>query len=232
MKFGELFNKNKSPKEVKTTNPYTKAGISDKSTDDRYMNLATSKRNWQIAAFIFIGVIVYQSYQLGKVANESKIQPWLVAVNDGEIMQAIPADVMNETERTKLVKVYLQAFISDSRTVLGDEFAEKKLLDKVYARVSDRALPYINQWYEANDPLTIAATYRVSVDIVNFLPLSKDSYQVTWDETKRSAIDGSVMGTTRWVAQMTVKQVTPIKANMNFNPFGVYITDLTWSQSL
>ena len=30
----------------KTTNPYTLDGIANKETDDRYMNIAISKRNW------------------------------------------------------------------------------------------------------------------------------------------------------------------------------------------
>lgn len=222
---------NANSKDKKTTNPYTKDGIGSKATDDRYMNLATSKRNWQIAFFIALGVIALQDVQLGRVAVHSKVEPWLVELNNGQVVNAVRGTPLDPSEKNKLIQIYLSTYIIDARTVINDEVAEKKLLDKVYARTSDKATVYLNDYYDKNDPFRAAASYTVSPDIVNKLQLSDNTWQITWDEKRRSVVDGSLMGVNRYVAQLTYRQAEPSPDQMNNNPFGIFITSLTWSQS-
>lgn len=225
---GFLFNR---ARKRETTNPYTKKGIASSITDDRYMNLATSKRNWQIAFFIAMGVIVLQDIQLGRVAVHSKVEPWLVELNNGQVVNAQRGTALDSSDKAKLVKIFLQNYILDARTVLNDEVAEKKLMDKVYSKTTDKAYSYLNEYYAANDPFEIAANYTVSPDIVNTLPLSDSMYQITWDEHKRSVVDGAVLGQERYVAQLTFKQSDPTPAQAASNPFGLWVTSITWSKS-
>lgn len=218
-------------KKGKTTNPFTKEGISDKATDDRYMNLATSKRNWQIAAFIFIGVIVLQDVQLGRVAVHSKVEPWLVELNNGQVINAVRGTPLDANDKSKLINVYLRSYIRDARTVNGDTELQKSVLDKVYARTTDKATAYLNEYYNVNDPFKEAATFTVLPEIVSVLQMSENTWQITWDEKKRSVVDGSVMEVSRYVAQITYKMGEPDRSNMDLNPFGIYVTNLSWSKS-
>ena len=218
-------------KKRETTNPYTKDGIGSSITDDRYMNLATSKRNWQIALFIALGVIVLQDIQLGRVAVHSKVEPWLVELNNGQMVNAVRGTALDPSEKAKLVKVFLQNYIINARTVLNDEVAEKKLMDNVYSKTADKAYTYLNDYYAANDPFELAGNFTVSPDIVNTLPLSDNTYQITWDQTRRSVTDGSIIGQSRYEAHVTYKQSDPTPAQATSNPFGLWVTSITWSKS-
>ena len=215
----------------KTTNPYTMPGISNKATDDRYMNLAISKRNWQIVVLGLLIANVIQAIMLGFVAVHSKVETRVALVNNGMVLDTLRTDDLSPTERTKLVKVFLQRFIMDSRLVTNDEVLEKKALANAYARVSDQAFVYLNEWYAKNDPFIIAGKYTVSVEIVNALEQSPSTWQITWDETERSVPSGTVIGTSRWYAQLSYKNSEPQPEHVKSNPFGIYINQLTWSQA-
>lgn len=228
---GSLFKRaqQKENKMSKTTNPFTKDGIRNKATDDRYMNLAISKRNWQIAAFIFIGVIVLQDIQLGRTAVHSKVEPWLVELNNGQVVNAVRGKPLDPSEKGKLINIYLRSYIRDARTVNSDTELQKSLLDKVYARTTEKATAYLNEYYNTNNPFKLAAKFTVLPEIVYVLPMSDNTWEITWDERKRSAVDGSLIETNRFVALVSYKVAAA--TNMDLNPFGIYITNLTWSKS-
>ena len=223
--------KKTSSGEEKTTNPYTNDGIMKRATDDRYMNLALSKRNWQIAAFIFIGIIALQDIQLGRVAMHSKVETRVALVNDGLVINTLRTDDLSPTQKTRLIDVFLRRFITDARSVSNDEALEKSQLTEVANRASDQALQYIDEYYKLNNPFKIAGKYTVSVDIVNSTKVSPNTWQIWWDETKRSVPDGAVVEVSRWYSQLSFKEVEPNPQHIKQNPFGFYITQLTWSKS-
>ena len=215
----------------KTTNPYTVDGIANKETDDRYMNIAISKRNWQLMSFGLLIAVIVMAFQLGNVAVHSKIETRVALVNDGMVINTMRTDELTPTEKAKLVDVFLRRFIVDSRMVSNDEVFEKYALANVYGRVSDQALLYLNEYYQKNDPFMIAGKNTVSVEIVNTTQVSPNTWQIWWDETKRSEPEGTVVGVTRWYAQLSFKQTEPNPEHIKQNPFGIYVTQLTWSKS-
>lgn len=223
--------KNVDRRESKTTNPHTLDGIINKATDDRYMNLALSKRNWQIAAFGLLIANMVQAVVVGYIALHSKVDMRVALINDGVVMSTLETSELSSSERSKIIEVSLENFIKNVRLVSNDVQLEKSALNYVYSMASGQALNYINDWYQKNDPFQIAAKYTVSINIVNFLKLTEQTWQITWDETKRNITDGKSVSTTRWIAQLSSVVGQPLKTNVRQNPFGIYVTQLSWSQS-
>ncbi|MDX2165081.1 MAG: type IV secretion system protein [Gammaproteobacteria bacterium] len=212
-----------------SNNPYIEGAAGKKEWDDRYMNIAKSKKNYQIAMLISLIAVVILALALTVLAMSSRIQPFVIDTNNGMpyAMQPLSStSIHNE----KIVNFVANQFIINSRTILSDPEAEKEILNKVYAYAGDSAIKTLHDYYQQYNPLENAQKYKVDVNIVNSMPLGKNTWQVVWDETKR-ANDGSEESKTRWMADLTYQFGQVNSRFINDNPFGLYITTITWSQS-
>ncbi len=213
-----------------STNPFTSSGIDSKLTDDRYYNLATSKRNWQLACFLQLIAIIIMSVQLGRVAIHAKVEPWLIVLNDNVPLNVLKGTPLSKNQMDLVISTTLRKVIIDSRSVINNEVAEKKLLDQTYALAANRSIPFLNEWYHTNNPFVIAERNTVEVQIIECLKVSNATYEIRWKENNYSLASGEVVGKTQWVAQINYTQVENGAADISSNPFGIYITDLIWSK--
>lgn len=211
-------------------NPYTKGAEGKKEWNDRYMNMAKATRNWQLAFCGLITVTIILSFTVAKIATQSKIKPYVVETNNG-IPYAIKKIDELSTKDQLLINYAVNQFISNAKTILNDTTAEKNLLDKVYAYSAENTLGFLQDFYAKNNPFELAGTQTTTVNIINSMPLSKNTWQVIWDETKRSAKGDKVLSISRWMANITYKFGDVNPKFINENPFGIYITDIIWSQS-
>lgn len=211
-------------------NPYVKGAEGQRIWNDRYMNMSKAIRNWQLAFSYAMIVVVIMTISLARMANESKVQPFVVETSQGMPYAIKPMEAISVKDKT-LINFALDQFIMNARSVVSDTEAEKNLLNRAYAFSADETLRYLRDYYDQNNPFEKVAHTTTSVSIVNTLPLSNNTWQVTWDETERNLETGHVSGTTRWVAQLTytLGEVNP--KFINENPFGLYITQLTWAKS-
>jgi len=70
------------------------------------------------------------------------------------------------------------------------------------------------------------------VDIQTALPLSKDTWQIQWTETKRG-LNGQTDSITRWQAVLNISIFTPTTPQQIVaNPTGVVIDQINWTQQL
>lgn len=229
-----FINKLKKPDKTskeKTTNPFTSDGIGNKETDDRYMNIAISVRNWQLTSFGLLVAVIIMAVQLGNVAVHSKIETRVALVNDGMVINTLRTDDLTPTEKELLVDNFVKNFIIDARLVSTDEAFEKHALDNIDAMASGKAKLFLDEYYKKNDPFAIASKYTTSVEVVNATEVSLNTWQVWWDETKRSEPDGNVIDVSRWYAQLSYKETEADPKHIKQNPFGFYVTQLTWSKS-
>ena len=214
----------------KTNNPYVLGSEGKKIWNDRYMNMAKSIKNWQIAALSALITSIILAFVVLKLALSSHVQPFMVETNQGMPYAIKPLSSISIHDE-KLINFAANEFIINARSVLSDNQAEKLLLTKVYAFAADNAISYLHDYYKANNPLNLSQQYTVDINIINSMPLSAHVWQVVWDETKRGQ-DGSVISKTRWIGNLTYQlgQVNP--QFINENPFGLYITNVTWSESV
>lgn len=210
-------------------NPYVKGAEGRKEWNDRYMNMSMMIKRWQIAFFSAITVVVILAGVVGKIATESKVVPFIVETHQG-MPYAMKAVQPASAQDPMLISYAINQFIINARTVIGDAEGEKALLNKLYAYSANNTIGFLHEYFEKNNPFEKAAQFTVSVNIESALPVSKNTWQVTWHETKRSTNGGAATESSRWVANLTYKMGDVNSRFINDNPFGLYVTDVSWSQ--
>lgn len=211
-------------------NPYVAGSEGRKEWNDRYMNMARAIRNWQMAFFTAMVVVILFAIVVARIATESRVQPFVVETNNGMPYAIKPMESISAQDQ-RLINFAVNQFIVNARTIVSDAEAEKALLNKVYAFSANNTLGFLHDYYQENNPFNLAAQYTVTVNIVNSLPISHDTWQITWDETRRSTNGDNVLGVTRWMANVTYKFGDVNPRFITDNPFGLYVTQISWSQS-
>lgn len=220
----------KISKSNEVQNPYIKGAEGRAEWNDRYMNMAKSIRNWQFAFGAIAIIAFFELVFLGKIASQSKIQPYVVETNQG-IPYSIKAVTGISDKDQLLINYAINQFVINAKTIIADTTAEKALLDNVYAFSAGNTYGFLQDFYAKHNPYDIAGSYTITVNIINSLPVGNNTWQVIWEETKHNISSGEVMETTKWVGHFTYQfgQVNP--KTITKNPFGIYVTSLTWSQS-
>lgn len=220
----------KKDKSGSLQNPYVHGAEGRKEWNDRYGNMQASISAWQKAFFCAVTISLIFAVVLAKIAGESHVQPFVVETNNG-MPYAIKAMKTMSSQDPLLINFAINQFITNARTIVHDTEAEKALLDKVYAYSANNTITFLNEYYQKNNPLDLSAQYTITVNIENSLPVSAYTWQITWDETKRSVNGGNILGVTRWMANVTYKFGEVNERLITNNPFGFYVTDVSWSQS-
>jgi type IV secretion system protein TrbF len=211
-------------------NPYIKDALGRQEWDDRYLNMFNVIKQGKFLLCAMLGLIAIFAFIIVREANKVKVQPFIVEVNEG-IPIAIKSMSEGDPNDKRIILFALEQFIINARTVLSDDTAEKATLAKVYAYSSDNAVVFLDDYYKENDPFVAASTHTTSVDIVNTLKVGDNTYQITWDETLRDRSTGTVMDKLRYIGDVTYKMGEVDKRFMKDNPFGLYVSQLSWSQN-
>lgn len=214
----------------RSPNPYVAENIGRREWDDRYDNLARSRRYWQAAFTAAISIALVQGFFMGRMALRSSIQPFVVAMNQGMPYAVAPVKAMAAND-SRLVNYALNQFIMDVRSVVSDREAEKNILTTVYAFSANQTKPFLRDYFASHDPFKISGQYTVSVQIINSLPISRNTWQITWDESQKDLNSGKLIEKTRWMAQLHY-ELGAVNSHFTLqNPFGIYVTEITWSKS-
>jgi len=211
-------------------NPYVKEAIGRSEWNDRYFNLSKELIKWQIVCALSIILSLGLAAVVVRISTESHVEPFVVETNHG-MPYAIDTMSKISAQDPLLVNYAINQFIINARSILDDTDAMHTMLDKVYAYSAGNTLDFLQDYYAHNNPFLLASKYTVSVNIINSMPISKNTWQVIWEETQHNPSDGAVIQTTRWMADITYQfgEVNP--KFITDNPFGIYITNVSWSQN-
>ena len=113
------------------------------------------------------------------------------------------------------MKAALASWIFDARSVSSDPLAQKGALSRVYALTASTATTFLNDYYRQHAPFSQPRTVAVSVNAV--LPISNQTYQIQWTEDARD-LQGRDIGTTQWLASVTVAFDPPSDESVAFWP--------------
>lgn len=215
-------------------------GINDPYLDarrewnERYGSYISRAKNWRLMAFGVLGVCLVQTVGLVVMATQNKLVPYVVQVDKlGSAVPVARADQMGNTDE-RVVKALLARFISDARGVVSDGIAQRQMIDRTYAMLSNgtRALSIVNEFYKGDPPYSRAATSGVTTEVSSVIPVTEKTWQVEWEETTRST-SGAIINKLRWKANLTLAFNPPTnERQIRVNPIGLFITDLSWSQVL
>ena len=230
-----LFKKIKNEKEAEDVNrnqglqnPYVVGAQGRREWNDRYLNLSKAIRHWQTAFASLAVLTLIMLLVIAKMATQSHIQPVVVETSQGMPVAILPV-TGTLTNSATLVNFAINQFIINARTVVADTQAQKAMLDKVYAYSAENTLAFLHDYYQKNNPFELAAQHTSQVVIINTTQISAHTWQVTWDETQKNLNGDNAINITRWMANVTYRLGEVNSTHLNENPFGIYITQVSWS---
>ena len=208
--------------------------VARREWDERYGSLITRARNWRLIAVLCAVAALLQTVGLIALSMRAKVIPYVVAVDSiGHQVAAGPAEQSTAVD-DRLKRAELFQWIEDLRTVTSDGVAQRKAIDRAYARIanSSPALTVINEYYRSDPPQHRAQTESVSVDVQSVLATSDKTFQIEWTETIRD-LQGEIKSQDRWKGAFTFAINPPNdERTIRANPLGIYITNASWTRVL
>ena len=212
-----------------SANPYLEAR---REWDERYGDALSRAYHWRLAAFAALGLAAVAVIGVAYVGSQSKIQPYVVAINHMGDPIAMAQPVAGGAVAQRIIAAQVANWLWEARTVVPGTAAQKALLARVYAMLGQKAAGIMNRWYHAHTPFA-ADGETVNVQITSVLPISPNTWQVNWNETVFQG--GETRSNSVWKAEITTgrdrKLADTAQARL-FNPLGIYIRNITWTQVL
>ncbi len=225
---------NKQPVNVKPSaapvTPYQKAA---EEWDKRIGAARVQAYNWRIIALLLCGLSTLLVIGLIYQSSKSTVTPYVVQVSKEGVVQAIgPAKQSNYTPGLPVIEYFLAHFIKSVRSIPLDPVVAKNQWLEAYAYLRQSAANTLNEIAQKEQPLSKIGLQTVSVQVRSVVPLSKDTYQVRWEETTYSK-EGVSMGTQVMTGAFTLEIVPPTdEKQLKVNPLGLFIKQFSWSKDV
>ncbi len=193
---------------------------------NRFAQLQKTILHWQVAFSVVLVICFLLVAGFVIISLQSKIQPVVVETYQGTPTRLIPiSENLNASQ--KLTQYLVSQYILNARSIVSDTAAQEALLQKVYAFSAEATLPFLRQYYQANNPFTLGVQSATHIRLLSVIPISASSWQVTWEE--ESNPNGGLKKQQKWLATLTIREGKINPHFVNENPFGLYITNLSWS---
>lgn len=208
--------------------PYQRAG---QLWDDRIGAARVQARNWRWMAFGGLLLTTGLSAALVWQSLQSRVVPYVVEVDRlGEARSVAPlAADYNPTDPQ--VAWHLGRFIRNVRSRSLDPVLMRENWLSAYDFAGERTTLFLGEYARADNPFVDVGRRTVSVQVTSVVRASESSFQVKWIESEYER--GSLVGTARWTAMLTVKIRPPRSADvLRKNPLGLYVDAIDWSREL
>ena len=213
------------------TNPYLDGR---REWQERTLDLVIARRNWQRCAsclLFLLAVSIGGNVYLGTLP---KTVPFTIQVTESGQVLALGPVTEDRTAHPddRITSYFLQDWVRSARSVFGDWDALKQQYDRLYAFTQSPATDELTKYYTENDPSTLFQRMTVTVAVRSVLRLGQHTWQVRWTEDRKGR-DGQKLGTTNWEAVFTLTTRSPTShIEMTKNPFGLFVSQFTWTQAL
>lgn len=212
-------------------NPYLNAR---REWDERYGDLISRAKNWRMAAIGAIGVAAIAVFGVVFIGSQSKIQPFVIAVDDlgSPVAVARPAQLQKAGQHDeRVVKAQLANFIFNARSLMRDFASQQVLIDRAFAMLSTDVAPMVTEFQrDVRLPLQKKGTV-VSVQVQTVIPAGPDTWQIDWIEVTQEP--GLTAQRENWRALISIGFDEKIASNPElfyWNPLGIYIKQINWQK--
>ncbi len=208
--------------------PYQRAG---QAWDERIGAARVQAKNWRLMAFGGLFLTIGLSSALVWQSMQSRVVPYVVEVDTlGEAQAVAPADTEYQATDPQIAW-HLGRFIANVRSRSLDPVLMRENWMSAYDFATERASLFLGEYARADNPFADVGRRTVSVQVTSVVRASDSSFQVKW--TEQAYERGSLSGTSRWTAMLTVKVQPPRSAEvLRKNPLGLYIDAIDWSREL
>jgi type IV secretion system protein VirB5 len=217
---------------TKVTDPYVKAR---KEYDEITHNINASKRNWQYMAFILGSALVISITSNIFTIKKAHVIPYIVEVDN--LGRALSVGVAREMPLNdeRIIKAFVYQYIDMARSVISDPESLRKNLGQVYQEsIKSVQSNFLDVYYKQSNPFDYAQkTGTRHLEFLVFLKEAENTYSVEWHEIERN-YDNQVLGEAHYKALVSLVQIPPTSEDQyrenSLNPFGLYVTSLSWSK--
>lgn len=222
--------KTKAAKGKSAENPYIAHA---RDQDDRYMNLAKAKHNWQVAFCMQSALLAISIGFNGYALLKPKFQPFVVLQDQiGHVVAVGAVDQSHPIDSRRIIRGQTIEWVENARAIIGDLKAAKKNTEWVYARVAanSAAKTKLDEFYRQREPYKTAATSTATAVVTLALPSGGNTWDVEWTEEWRN-LQGEKLRTERWKVKLTFSlSVQDTEEGIRRNPAGYFVTDFSWSK--
>lgn len=208
--------------------PYQRAG---QLWDERIGSARVQARNWRLMAFGGLFLTTGLSAGLVWQSMQSRVVPYVVEVDSlGEARAVTPA-ATDYKPTDPQIAWHLGRFITNIRSKSLDPVLMRENWLSAYDFASPRGSIFLGEYARGANPFADIGDKTVSVQVTSVVRASETSFQVKWLENAFER--GSLAGTSRWTAILTVTVKPPRNADtLRKNPLGIYVDAIDWSREL
>ena len=199
--------------------------------DDRYGGMAKNRRDWQRLSAALALLLLVSLGAIHQLIASRGVVPYVVEIDGtGEAVAVGPAEVAQRPSDA-IVRHQLGRFVRNFRTQLADPEAQALLTADAYAVARGRARDLVRVYLERRRSERRGTRDRIRVEIAGVLPLSADTWQVQWSETRSGhQVIGERDRSLQAVLTVLWEPADDIEA-LNENPLGIYVTEIQWSET-
>ena len=215
-------------KSVDKDSPYVKGRM---AWDELYGSTAIQLENSYRLLACLGAVILGLGFMCWHIASESKIEPYIVQVtSNGQVITGMQAKSFDSsTIPQSAIEGVLYKFILYARGVAGDPDVDQDDIYAAQALTTGDAFTTLSDYYQQNNPLVIGKSQKVNIQVQYEIPRTANTYEIAWQETTTTPGDQPV-SQKNFIADITYK-IGDVK-DIRYNPLGVYITNITWTQQI
>jgi type IV secretion system protein VirB5 len=199
--------------------------------DDRIGSARVQARSWRLA---FFGALALSGGLGGGLVWEGArgtIVPWVVQVDRLGEAQAVAPATPDYRPTDPQIAFHLARFVEQVRGIAADPIVVRQNWLRAYDFTTDKGALALSDYARTNDPFANIGKAQVAVDVSSVIRASPESFRVAW--TERHYQDGSLAGTERWSAILTVAVQPPRTPEaIRRNPLGLYVNAINWSKEL
>ena len=212
-----------------TPEPQTPYQAAQQLWDERIGSARVQAAHWRLAAFGCLGLALSVVGGLIWQSARTHIVPYIVEIDSqGEVKAIAPVGERYQPTDAQIAHA-LEKFIKNVRSVPLDPIVLRDDWLEAYDYTTARAALTLNDYARVNDPFSRVGQGSVSIDVLNVVRASKDSFQVRWVEHKFA--NGAASTTEHWTAILTIVIVAPRdELRLKKNPLGLYVDALNWSR--
>lgn len=206
--------------------PYQRAG---QLWDERIGSARVQARNWRLMALGGLLLTTGLSAALVWQSMQSRVVPYVVEVDKlGQALAVAPADAQFNPSDPQIAW-HLGRFITHIRSRSLDAVLMRENWLSAYDFASERGARFLGEYARAANPFAEVGRRTVSVQVTSVVRASDNSFRINW--TEQAYERGSLSGTSRWTAVVTVKLQPPSSAEvLRKNPLGLYVDAIDWSR--
>lgn len=210
--------------------PYQKAAF---EWDQRIGTARVQAKNWRLAALATIAYATLATAGLLFQSTKATVTPYVVQVNSDGVVQAVgPAQQTSYQPARPVIEYFIVQFVTNVRSLPLDPVLAKSHWLSAYSFLTKSAANTLSEIAVREQPFAKIGEETVDVRIKSVLPLTRESYQVRWEETSfgKEGVSLAVKGMTG-IFYIELAPPTDEK-KLKANPLGLFIRQFSWSRDV